>query len=327
MSHEPLNLDDDGEWAGEWWLPDEPDHKVPGTLRYTSADGLALTLIGTFEDRISTTISPGVVAFHEGRRTWEVIHGAAEQREITLFGCVPNGGKRTYGARVQTPDKQTITSITGLIGAHVSGEDEVVFSAAEVSVDNLGVWGATSVFEGFWGAPRGRPDGSGTISVKPVEAQTVKADGAEFILAHRHTLPFFDQRQGGTTGRVRDTTFVRVVRETPFSWREAMRLARTVQDLIALATHRAAGVIWLRLRLAEGDVEPEPTKAATRVERRGDLLALESGRSRCEGHRAAPCVLHMRDASVRGGHPSLVQGARAAAIGAEHDPWAPLRAR
>jgi len=260
VSHEPLNLDDDGEWAGEWWLPDEPDHKVPGTLRYTSADGLALTLIGTFEDRISTTISPGVVAFHEGRRTWEVIHGAAEQREITLFGCVPNGGKRTYGARVQTPDKQTITSITGLIGAHVSGEDEVVFSAAEVSVDNLGVWGATSVFEGFWGAPRGRPDGSGTISVKPVEAQTVKADGAEFILAHRHTLPFFDQRQGGTTGRVRDTTFVRVVRETPFSWREAMRLARTVQDLIALATHRAAGVIWLRLRLAEGDVEPEPTR-------------------------------------------------------------------
>ncbi len=27
MSHEPLNLDDDGEWAGECWLPEEPDHK------------------------------------------------------------------------------------------------------------------------------------------------------------------------------------------------------------------------------------------------------------------------------------------------------------
>ncbi|MFK5164959.1 hypothetical protein [Propionibacterium freudenreichii] len=185
MSHEPLNLDDDGEWAGEWWIPDEPDHKVPGTLRYTSTDGLTLTLIGTFEDRISTMMSPGVVAFHEGRRTWEVIHGAAEQREITLFGCVPTDGKRTYGARVQTPDKQIITSVTALIGAHVSSEDEVVFSAAEVSVDNLGVWGGTSVFEGFWGAPGGRPDGSGTISVKPVEAQTVKADGADFILAHR----------------------------------------------------------------------------------------------------------------------------------------------
>ncbi|MFK5164960.1 HEPN domain-containing protein [Propionibacterium freudenreichii] len=59
---------------------------------------------------------------------------------------------------------------------------------------------------------------------------------------------------------MRDTTFVRIIRETPFSWREAMRLARTVQDLIALATHRAAGVIWLRLRLAEGNAEPEPTR-------------------------------------------------------------------
>lgn len=260
MSREPLNLDDDGEWAGEWWLPDKPDQKVPGTLRYTVDGGLVLTLIGTFEDRISTTISPGVVAFHEGRRMWEVIHGAAEQREITLLGCVPNGGNRTYGARVQTPDKQTITSITALIGAHVGNQDEAVFSAAEVSVDNLGVWGASSVFEGFWGAPEGRPDGSGTISVKPVGAQKVKVDGAEFILAHRHTLPFFDQRRGGTTGRVRDTTFVRVVRETPFSWSEAMGFARLVQDLIALATHRAAGVIWLRLRLAEGDTEPEPSR-------------------------------------------------------------------
>ena len=59
---------------------------------------------------------------------------------------------------------------------------------------------------------------------------------------------------------MRDTTFSRVVRETPFSWSEAMGFARLVQDLIALATHRAAGVIWLRLKLAEGDTEPEPSR-------------------------------------------------------------------
>ena len=259
MSRELLNLDEDGEWTGEWWLPDEPYYKVPGILRYTSADGLKLTLIGLFEDCISTQISPGVEAIHEELRTWEVIHGAAEQREITLFGCLPNYSKRTYGARVQTPDKQTITSSTALIGAHISSKDEAVFSAVEVSVENLGVWGASSVLEGFMGAPGGRLDGSGTISVKPVEAQSVKVDESEFILAHHHTLPFFDRRRGRITGRVRDTTFIQVVPEAPFSWSEAIGSARLVQDLIALATHRAAGVIWLRLRLVESDAEPGAT--------------------------------------------------------------------
>lgn len=255
MSREPLHLDDDGEWAGLWWLPGDPDQKIPGTLRYTPTDGLTLTLIGAFEDRISTTVSPGVVAFHEGHRTWDVIHGAAEQREITLFGCVPNSSKRTFGARVQTPDKQSIVAIMVLIGVHVSRKDEAAFSAAEVSVDNLGIWGASSVFEGFWGAPGGRPDGSGTISVQPVDAQSVKVDGTEFALAHRHTLPLFVQHRGYTVGRVRDTTYVRTVPEQPFSTDEAMGFARSVQDLIALATHRAAGVIWLRLMLAESDAK------------------------------------------------------------------------
>jgi hypothetical protein len=55
MSHEPVNLRDQGEWAGLWWLPDEPDHQIPGTLRYTIDDGLRLTLIGAFEDRILST--------------------------------------------------------------------------------------------------------------------------------------------------------------------------------------------------------------------------------------------------------------------------------
>lgn len=270
MTNDPQNLDESAEWAGLWWLPDDPDQQIPGVLRYESDDGLVLSLIGAFEDRIMSTASPGVITVHNGHQTWDVIHGAAEQREISLLGCVPNGGKRTIGARVKSPDKQTVVATTALIGAHVGGDDDTAFSAAEVSVEDLGLWAASSVFKGFLGAPNGIPDGSGNISVKPVETQSVLVDGTEFGLSHRHTLPFFDQRRGGTVGRMRDTAFVRIVPTGPFSLIGALDAASLVQDLISLATHRAAGVIWLQLELVEADTSPRRGRIALR--RNADVL-------------------------------------------------------
>jgi hypothetical protein len=270
MANDPLNLDESGEWAGLWWLPDNTDEQVPGVLRYDPESGLSLSLIGAFEDRITSNPAPGVTMYREGTRTWDVIHGAAEQREVTLLGCAPKSGKRTMFARVKSPDKQILTAMSAIIGAHVSGEEDAAFSAAEVSVEDLGLWAASSVFEGFLGAPDGKIDGIGSIAVKPVEAQSVVVDGTEFRLEHRHTLPFFDQRKGGTVGRMRDAAFVRAVPADPFSAGEAWAAASLVQDLIALATHRAAGVIWLRLEVAGTESDLPDGRAAPR--RHADVL-------------------------------------------------------
>lgn len=249
-TNDPLNLDGGGEWAGLWWLPDNPDEHVPGVLRYDPDGGLSLSLIGTFEDRITSQPAPGVTEFHEGSRTWDVIHGAAERREITLLGCIPKSSTRTFGARVKSPDKQIVAATTAIIGAHVSGEEDAAFSAAEVSVEDLGFWAASSVFEGFLGAPDGKIDGTGSISVKPVETQLVVVDGTEYGLAHTHMLPFFDRCKGGAVGPMRDTVSIRVAPAEPFALSAALKAASLMQDLIALATHRAAGLIWLRLEVA-----------------------------------------------------------------------------
>jgi hypothetical protein len=268
LANSPFNLDEAGEWSGIWWLPDNPDQTIPGVLRYSPDGGLVLSLIGAFEDRIMSTPSPGLTVFHEGSRNWDVIHGAAEQWEISLLGCYPSGVKRTIGARVKSPDKQTIAAMTALLGAHVSGEDDAIFSAAEISVEDLGLWAASSVFEGSLGATDGEIDGTGSITVKPVPARSVLVDGTEFRLEHQHTLPFFDQRKGGTVGRMRDTAFVRVVPAAPCSLGSARDAASLVQDLISLATHRAAGLIWLRLEVAETkpallpDGRPAPKRRA-----------------------------------------------------------------
>ncbi|MEJ6489052.1 hypothetical protein PQI23_04875 [Leucobacter sp. USCH14] len=250
MANDPLSLDEAGEWAGLWWLPDDPDERIPGILRYDAEEGLSLSLIGAFEDRIMSKPAPGMTVFQEGTRTWKVIHGAAEQREVTLLDCVPTGGKRTMFARVKSPDKQTVIASIAIIGAHLKGEEDAAFSAAEISVEDLGYWAASSVFEGFHGAPDGRLDGTGQISVKPVDAQSVVVDGTEYRLVHTYTLPSLDQRKGETVGRMTDKVSVRVAPSEPLSLSAALKAASLIQDLIALATHCAAGVIWLRLEVA-----------------------------------------------------------------------------
>ncbi|MFJ4228418.1 HEPN domain-containing protein [Paenarthrobacter nicotinovorans] len=270
MANDPLNLDASAEWAGLWWLPDDPDYRVPGFLRYEPGDGLTLSLIGTFEERLMTTLAPGLVAVHEGQQTWEVIHGVAEQREITLLDCIPNGGTRTIAARVKSPDKQTVVATIAIIGAHVSGNNDVAFAAAEVSVEDLGLWSASSVFKALLGTPGGKPDGSGSISVRRIADQAVVVDGTEYRLSHRYTVPYFDQRKGSTVGRMRDTVFARIAPAETFSLRVALKAASQMQDLVALAMHRAAGVIWLRLEVAETNAEPRGNRPA--LPRNADVL-------------------------------------------------------
>lgn len=250
MTNDPLNLDEAVEWAGLWWLPDDPGKQIPGILRYDGEGRSSLSLIGAFEDRIFSTRAPGVTDELEGIRTWDVIHGVAEQREVTLLGCVPTRSTRTMFARVESPDTQTVSATIAIIGAHLGGEEDAAFAAAEVSVEDLGLLAASSVFGSSLGTHDGTLNGTGNISVKPVAAQTVTVEGTEYSLVHTHTLPFFDRRKGRTVGRMQDTASICVCQADPFTLRAALDAASLIQDLIALATHRAAGVIWLQLEVA-----------------------------------------------------------------------------
>ena len=94
MANDHLNLDEAAEWTGHWWLPDFPDKRVPGILRYDGEGGLSLSLIGAFEDRIYSTPAPGITCYHEGTRTWDVIHGKVELRDVTLLDCIPISTER-----------------------------------------------------------------------------------------------------------------------------------------------------------------------------------------------------------------------------------------
>lgn len=244
---EAPRLDLPTEWTGHWWLPDDPDRAVPGILRYKPGEGLRLSLIGGFEDRILRPIENGV-AVMEGSRSWSLIWGVADNKEITLIDCLPIHSQ-SYGFGLGGPHKQTVSALTALVGVHLEDVGQAVFTECQVSVEDLRRWSNSSVFTGTMGCKDERLDGSGTMSVKPVDEPSVVVDGTTITLAHEHTLPHFDDRRGETVGRMRDTAFVRFQPEAPYSLSAARDQAKAVQDLVSLATDRASGPLWMRLRV------------------------------------------------------------------------------
>ncbi len=103
-----------------------------------------------------------------------------------------------------------------------------------------------------------------------VDTQSIVVEDIEYRLVHTHTLPYFDQRKGGTAGRMKDTVSIRVAPAEAFSLSAALHEASLVQDLISLATHRAAGVLWLRLEVAGS--ESHLPHGRTLPRRRADVL-------------------------------------------------------
>lgn len=58
MSNDPLNLNEASEWQGLWWLPEAPDERLPGVLRYDGKGGLSLSLIGAFKTAFPRILPP-----------------------------------------------------------------------------------------------------------------------------------------------------------------------------------------------------------------------------------------------------------------------------
>lgn len=254
MVNDHLNLDESAEWVGLWWLVEDPDKKVPGILRYDGEGNLALSLIGAFEDRGMAISESGLKAQHGGGGEWDVIHGVAEYKRITLFGCIATSTVSVFGGQVESPDKQIISSKTAVIGAHVNNEDETVFSGMEMSIDDLVLWADSSVFIRSFGRREDKFDGTASVSVEPVDSRSVVVAGNEFCLIHEYTImPSLDRRKGRTLVRMSDMVSMRITPMDPFSVNKVKRMARMMQDLISLATNHAAGLIWLRVEKSETD--------------------------------------------------------------------------
>ncbi len=123
------------EYQGYWWLPDEPEKKVPGTLKFDPDEGASLNLLGSLKEAedLGAMIEP------------ELILGlSAEGKLITLQDCGETESKIRFGLGFAT---SSFYADVVFVGEHFQNPDDAGFERLIVEYLHLDAWADVSGFE------------------------------------------------------------------------------------------------------------------------------------------------------------------------------------
>lgn len=237
-------------WTGRWWLPDKPDEAQPGVLTYDPSTGLELSLIGGFEDRVIRRDGPNIYTELEGSRAWDTLHGLAENKEITLFDCLAIHSK-SFGFGFGGPHDQLVRASRAVVGTHLGTTDEAVFTKVQTLIEDTWQWAAEGALTASMALDDSgnRLSGHSTIKTAPIEKKSVQVEGLTIELDHHITMPNYTHERRGSFGYVRDTVVLSAKGEELLSLREVDGSVQMLQDLVTLAAHRGAAVLWCRALL------------------------------------------------------------------------------
>lgn len=126
----PHDINDSFELEGFWWLPEAPERRVAGVLRYSQDDGPVLTLTGTFD--------PTKEAFGEEMDDRAVIHGTTkDDKDVSLFKNLHISRK---GGFFTEAVQEVYRGHTLAMGWHFASEDEEIFSKSYAIFEDIEEW-------------------------------------------------------------------------------------------------------------------------------------------------------------------------------------------
>jgi ApeA N-terminal domain 1 len=124
---------------GLWWLPDDPDETIAGTVVLAGEDRPTLRLIGTFTHEQQ---QPGGAFLVTVPERHPMIHGRCEGKSVTLVECQLRGYRG--GLRPSSDWRQTIEADLMLVGIWLDDPDEAFFDQIIIGVDHLLEWSRQS---------------------------------------------------------------------------------------------------------------------------------------------------------------------------------------
>lgn len=133
------------QYKGIWWLPDNSEEKISGTLRFTPGEGAVLDLMGSFKgpfEEIKSTTSDGSITKEGGPLTDkpfepEIILGtSSDGKEITLHKCFQTNRSYSFPG---FPTSSFYANIV-FIGAHFQNADAIKFKSISVHYLHLDEW-------------------------------------------------------------------------------------------------------------------------------------------------------------------------------------------
>ena len=119
------------EYKGIWWLPENPEEQIYGTIRFTPSEGAVLDLMDSFRD----TQTKARIGSHE-----EIIIGrSSDEKDITLYKC----RLKSYSGSQESSFHAGVV----FIGAHFQKPEDIKFKSIDVRYSHLDEWTNISGFD------------------------------------------------------------------------------------------------------------------------------------------------------------------------------------
>ena len=212
------------ETHGYFWLPEDPENKLPGNLFISETGRIRVEVIGLFSDTLTATKN--------------LMGGIASETD-RILGIVEEGGRVTLKDCLYQPRRlglsgglsgSTIIAQLALVGANFDMQEEMAFSEFRISVDGLEEWLFISGIQ----IEQDFEDRSGSISYRlPDEIPISLPDGVDLEINFALSFPevSFPVTRAGVTQETR----MHLTSDEPKSMEFGLSLARKLSNFLSLA--------------------------------------------------------------------------------------------
>jgi hypothetical protein len=224
------------EYKGVWWLPDNPEKPISGTLMFVPGEGAVLNLMGSFNgsfEEIKSTNSEGSIT----KRVWtgklfepEIMLGTSScGKKITLHKCFETNERYSSSG---FPTSSFYANIV-FIGWHFTKPEELKFKSFFVNYPYFEEWSKIRVFSHCLESE----EKSKQYEVKYEVPEPVEAKIDNFKISFDHNLNISGDRLREVN--LKHTTFVKIEPEDELHFEEYQSILYHLQNFLSLATTRA----------------------------------------------------------------------------------------
>ena len=229
------------ETTGMFWLPEEPETRLPGVLRISETSEIMVELTGVIGNPpsvFSNVGAAGTPRSGDGDSDLARIVGTVEKGgQITLDRCFRQGGKLVFPSGLF---RSTFHASLAFLGVEYGKEEQVSFSEFSFSVDGLDAWLSISGI-GKLEFEEGTEKTSGSIRFHtPEDISLTLSSGDQ--LEFSFSLSFPNVAISVAEMAVKQTSLVRVRSERPQSVEYFSTIAVRLCNFLSLALDQDVGI-------------------------------------------------------------------------------------
>jgi hypothetical protein len=214
-------MNEEFEYEGVWWLPDQPEKEVSGTLKFTPGEGAVLELIGSFRD-----IKDFGKSF-----TPEIILGISSKGKIvTLHRCIEN--KSIISSPGLTVSAFYVHVV--LVGAHFEKTEDIKFKSLSVHLSHLDDWVNISGFD----IQDYNKDGKVIKYKPPKPIEATLKDNCKILIDIRATYPTISLVQREAT--IKQRTYIEIEPTEERTFDEYLKLLHYIRNFLSLGIMKPA---------------------------------------------------------------------------------------